>query len=115
MSSFVYILASQRNGTLYVGVTADLLRRMEEHTNKLVDGFTKKYAVEKLVYYEIFDDINQAIKREKSIKTWRRAWKLELIEKSNAAWEDLYDKILQSADPFAEMFGLGYELKLRCR
>jgi putative endonuclease len=115
MASFIYILASQKNGTLYVGVTADLLRRMEEHKNKLVDGFTKKYAIEKLVYYEIFDDIDQAIKREKCIKTWRRSWKLELIEKSNARWDDLYDKILQSADPFTEVFGLGYELKLRCR
>ena len=115
MSSFVYILASKRNGTLYVGVTADLLRRMDEHKNKLVDSFTKKYAIDKLVYYEIFEDINDAIKREKCIKTWHRAWKLNLIEKSNSEWEDLYDKILQSVDPFAALFCTGFELKLRCQ
>ena len=115
MSSFVYVLASQRNGTLYTGVTADLLRRMDEHKNKLVDGFTKKYSIDKLVYYEIFDDINEAIKREKCIKTWQREWKLSLIEKSNPEWEDLYDKILQSVDPFVALFCTGFELKLKCR
>lgn len=89
----VYILASKRNGTLYVGVTSDLVRRVWQHRNDELDGFTKKYRVHQLVYFELFADMSSAIAREKAIKKWRRAWKLELIEKENAGWEDLWDSI----------------------
>jgi putative endonuclease len=86
---FVYILASQRNGTLYAGVTNDLARRMFEHKGKFVPGFTRKYGVDKLVYYEEFSSIQEARAREYALKRWRRAWKLELIEKVNPEWRDL--------------------------
>jgi len=89
---YVYILASKRNGTLYIGVTNDLFRRVEEHKKKLVKGFTSKYNVNKLVYYEEFDYIEDAIYREKQLKKWRRKWKLDLIEKENPTWHDLSDK-----------------------
>jgi len=89
MSCFVYMLASKRNGTLYVGVTNDLSRRSWEHKEKQVPGFTKRYGVGILVWYEIHDDIDQAIAREKQIKGWNRAWKLRLIEKHNSGWNDL--------------------------
>jgi putative endonuclease len=87
---FVYILASQRNGTLYIGVTSDLLKRVWEHKNKIVKGFTEKYDVDKLVYYEQCEDIMGAIQREKQLKKWNRSWKLKLIEKKNPKWHDLY-------------------------
>jgi putative endonuclease len=83
------MLASQRNGTLYVGVTADLLRRAGEHKSKIVPGFTRQYGVDILVWYEIHDDVNAAIAREKQIKGWNRAWKIRLIEKDNSGWNDL--------------------------
>lgn len=86
---FVYILASKRNGTLYVGVTNDLARRMSEHTAKLVPGFTRKYDVNVLVHFEAFDSVLQARAREHALKRWRRAWKVALIEKFNAEWRDL--------------------------
>ena len=86
---YVYILASRRNGTLYVGVTNDLLRRMYEHRHGLVPGFTKKYGVHILVYYEETPDVKAAIAREKQIKKWNRAWKLEIIESMNPDWNDL--------------------------
>jgi putative endonuclease len=86
---FVYILASQRNGTLYVGVTNDLARRLSEHKAKLVPGFTRKYDVDQLVYFEAFDSILEARAREHSLKRWRRAWKVALIEKLNPDWRDL--------------------------
>jgi putative endonuclease len=89
MSYFVYMLASKRNGTLYVGVTNDLLRRASEHRDKAVPGFTKRHGVDILVWYEIHDDIDTAIVREKQIKGWNRAWKLRLIEKGNSGWNDL--------------------------
>jgi putative endonuclease len=89
MSYFVYILASKRNGTLYVGVTNDLNRRTYEHKEIGIPGFTKRYGVNILVWYEIYDDINAAIVREKQIKGWNRAWKLRLIEKDNSGWNDL--------------------------
>ena len=89
----VYILASKRNGTLYVGVTSDLLKRAWTHKNDLIEGFTKKYGVHLLVYYELCDDIVSAITREKQIKKWNRAWKLELIEAQNPDWKDLSDNI----------------------
>jgi putative endonuclease len=86
---FVYILASGRNGTLYVGVTNDLGRRLGEHKEKLVPGFTRRYGVDILVWYEIYNDVNVAIAREKQIKSWNRAWKVRLIEKTNPVWNDL--------------------------
>jgi putative endonuclease len=90
---FVYILASKRNGTLYLGITSNLLKRVYEHKNNLIEGFTKKYNVHTLVYYEAYNDIYDAIAREKSIKKWKRRWKIELIEKSNPKWEDLYYRL----------------------
>jgi putative endonuclease len=89
----VYILASKRNGTLYTGVTSDLLRRVWEHKNDLAEGFTKQYSVHDLVYYETCDDMTSAINREKQIKKWNRRWKLELIEKCNPDWRDLYEEL----------------------
>lgn len=91
MSTYaVYILASKRNGTLYTGVTNNLLRRIWEHKNNVVEGFTKKYNVHLLVHYELFTDIRLALAREKGIKQWTRAWKTQLIEKDNPLWKDLY-------------------------
>ena len=87
---YLYILASMKNGTLYVGETNNLLRRIYEHKNDLVDGFTKKYKVHKLVYYEEINDTSTAIQREKQIKKWKRQWKINLIEKNNPEWKDLY-------------------------
>jgi putative endonuclease len=88
-SFFVYVLASKRKGTLYVGVTNNLARRLSEHTAKLVPGFTRKYDVNHLVHFEIFDSIVEARAREHSLKRWRRAWKIALIEKLNPHWRDL--------------------------
>jgi putative endonuclease len=93
MAYYVYLLASDRNGTLYVGVTNDLVRRVYEHRNKLVRGFTSQYGVDPLVWFETYDDPTSAIAREKDIKKWRRVWKLRLIEQSNPQWVDLYDQI----------------------
>ena len=90
---YVYIMASQRNGTLYVGVTNDLVRRVYEHREGLMDGFTKRHGLRTLVYYEIFESIGQAIQREKTMKRWRRAWKLNQIERENPLWRDLWDDI----------------------
>jgi putative endonuclease len=92
-SSFVYILASKRNGTLYVGVTNDLARRIAEHKAKAVPGFTRKYDVHLLVYFEVFESILEARSREHFLKRWRRAWKISLIEKLNAEWRDLSDEL----------------------
>ncbi len=92
-SYFVYILASKRNGTLYVGVTSDLPRRISEHKSSLIDGFTKEHDVKMLVYYEFHQEIEQAIRREKRLKKWDRKWKLELIEKNNPEWKDLFGQI----------------------
>ena len=91
---FVYILASKRNGTLYVGVTGNLAARVGEHRDDLLEGFTKKYGVHQLVWFEEFADVHDAIAREKRIKKWRRAWKLELIEKMNPNWADLFEAIV---------------------
>jgi len=93
-SYFVYILASTKNGTLYIGVTNNLIRRVHEHKNDLADGFTKKYGVHNLVYYEQTEDVDAALHREKQLKKWNRQWKINLIEKSNPAWHDLYDTLL---------------------
>ena len=93
MASYVYIMASQRNGTLYIGVTSDLIKRVYEHKEKLIKGFTSKYNVNKLVYFEVHSDIAEAILREKRIKKWNRVWKLKLIEKINPHWKDLYETL----------------------
>ena len=93
-SYYVYILANKRNGTLYIGVTNGLIRRVYEHKTGLIDGFTKKYNVHQLVYYERFDDVKSAIKHEKRLKKWNRKWKLELIEKDNPEWKDLYEDLI---------------------
>jgi putative endonuclease len=87
------MLCSKRNGTLYTGVTSDLVKRIYEHKNNFVDGFTKKYNVHRLVWYEIHESAESAITREKQIKKWKRAWKLKLIEKNNSEWIDLYESI----------------------
>jgi putative endonuclease len=89
----VYILASKRNGTLYIGVTGDLVKRVWEHKNDLVEGFAKRYQEHDLVYYELHDDMVTAITREKQIKKWNRAWKIEMIEKQNREWTDLWPQI----------------------
>jgi putative endonuclease len=86
---YLYILSNKKNGTLYIGVSNNLERRMFEHKNKLVEGFTKTYGLDKLVYFEIFQFINDAIKREKSMKKWKRQWKINLIEENNPTWNDL--------------------------
>ncbi|RJP70259.1 MAG: GIY-YIG nuclease family protein [Ignavibacteriales bacterium] len=91
---YVYILASKKNGTLYIGITNDLMRRVYEHREGLIDGFTKKYNVKNLVYFEIISNVTEAIKREKAMKKWLRKWKIELIEKSNPEWKDLYLEII---------------------
>ena len=93
MPSYVYILASRKNGTLCTGVTSNLIKRIYEHKEKVFGGFTAEYDVNLLVYYEIHEEISEAILREKRIKKWRRAWKLELIEKENPYWEDLYEQL----------------------
>ncbi|NWF92865.1 MAG: GIY-YIG nuclease family protein [Syntrophaceae bacterium] len=90
---YVYILCSKRNGTLYTGVTSNLAKRVYEHKNDMMNGFTKRYKVHRLVWYEIHESWEPAFKREKQIKRWKRAWKLRLIEQNNPFWEDLYEDI----------------------
>ncbi len=90
----VYVLASRKNGTLYAGVTSDLVQRVWQHKNDLADGFTKKYGVHSLVWYEVHSTMEAAIAREKAIKEWKRAWKLALIEADNPQWRDLYADIV---------------------
>lgn len=94
MYSYVYILSSGKNGTLYIGVTSDLKRRIWEHKHDLAKGFTQEYGVHDLVYYEQYEDIEQAILREKQMKTWKRFWKIKLINSFNPTWKDLYYSIL---------------------
>jgi len=94
---FVYILSSRRNGTLYIGVTSDLVGRVWAHKEGLVEGFTKKYQVKRLVYVEEYKDANSAIAREKQLKKWNRSWKIELIEEQNPRWADLYDDVSSMA------------------
>lgn len=93
MSYYVYILASQPNGTLYTGVTNDLIRRVYEHKMKYAEGFTRKYRVDKLVYFEEYNDIRDAIHRERCIKNWKRNWKIKRIREMNPEWEDLYERM----------------------
>ena len=90
---YVYIMSNAKNGTLYIGVTNDLIRRIYEHKNKAIKGFTSRYNLEKLVYYEIFDSEIEAIQREKTLKRWNRNWKKDLIEQMNPEWKDLYNDI----------------------
>ena len=94
MTYFVYMLASQRNGTLYVGVTNNLVRRVHEHREKIIEGFTSQYTVTKLVWFDQTSGIEEAIAHEKRLKRWQRAWKIALIEKTNPTWNDLYEGIL---------------------
>lgn len=94
MQPCVYILASKQNGTLYVGVTSDIVKRIWQHKNDFVEGFTKERAVHDLVYYELHATMISAITREKNIKAWKRAWKIELIEKTNLKWRDLYEDLV---------------------
>ena len=91
---YVYILASKRNGTLYIGITSDLVKRIWEHKNKVVKGFTAEYGIDKLVYYEEYSDPENAIKREKRLKKYNREWKLNLIERINPDWKDLYNELV---------------------
>ena len=91
---YVYIMANDRNTTLYIGVTADIVRRIWEHKNKVTEGFTKKYNISKLVYFETHADPESAIGREKRLKEWKRQWKVELVEKENPTWDDLYESIM---------------------
>ena len=93
MGYYVYLLASRKYGTLYLGVTNDLIRRVYEHKNKIVRGFTSRYGVDRLVWYECYDDPTTAITREKELKKWRRDWKIRLIEENNPDWTDLYESI----------------------
>lgn len=90
---YVYLLASKKNGTLYVGVTDNLIRRVYEHKEGIIDGFTKRYHIHLLVYYEETNSIDTAIAREKQLKKWNRAWKIRLIEELNPSWKDLYDSL----------------------
>ncbi|NCP04545.1 MAG: endonuclease [Nitrospirae bacterium CG_4_10_14_3_um_filter_53_41] len=102
-SYYIYILASQRNGTLYIGVTSDLIKRIWQHKNKLVEGFTEKYGVDKLVYYEQFEDAEYALNREKRLKKYNRKWKMDMIEKLNPDWKDLYEELISGfPDPVVE-------------
>ncbi len=91
---YVYILASKRNGTLYIGVTNDLIRRVYEHKNNTIEGFTQKYNVHMLVYYEQTESIDSALVREKQLKKWKREWKIDLIEQNNPEWNDLYHDLI---------------------
>ena len=94
MSYYIYIVTNKPNGVLYTGVTNDLIRRVYEHKNHLVKGFTSKYNLELLVWFEQAEDVNSAIVREKQLKNWHRQWKIDLIEKLNSNWGDLYESIL---------------------
>lgn len=100
---FVYILASKKNGTLYVGFTNNIERRIFEHKNKIYEGFTKKYKVFTLVYFEKHLTVEDAMKREKQLKKWNRKWKIELIEKYNPNWEDLSERINKNLTSFEKM------------
>jgi putative endonuclease len=90
----VYIMASSRNGTLYIGVTSDLVKRAWQHKNEIIKGFTEKYTVHLLVWYEVHENMESAISREKALKKWNRIWKLRLIEQFNPEWQDLYDQLI---------------------
>ena len=92
---FVYILTNKKNGTFYIGITNNLLRRVYEHKAGIIEGFSTKYHLNKLVYFEVYEDVKNAILREKKLKRWHRMWKIELIEKINPEWEDLYKQLIE--------------------
>jgi putative endonuclease len=92
----VYLLASKRNGTLYIGVTGDLCNRIAQHKDGIIPGFTRNYGIKTLVWFQHFDNMGEAIEREKQLKEWKRAWKLELIEKSNPDWHDLFSETCET-------------------
>ncbi len=96
---YTYILANKKNGVLYIGITSDIIKRIWEHKNKVIKGFTQKYKINKLVYFEIYSDPENAIKREKRLKFYKRQWKIDLIEKSNSEWQDLYPLLIGNLDP----------------
>ena len=91
---YLYMMTNKKNGTLYIGISGDLVKRCYEHKNELADGFTKKYRLHHLVYYEVHNDPAEAILREKQMKKWNRSWKIELIEKQNPEWKDLYGELV---------------------
>jgi len=93
MGAYVYIMASKKDGVLYIGVTNDLVRRVSEHKSEQIDGFTKEYHVKRLVYYEVYDDIRDAIAREKAMKAWKRDWKINRIIETNPDWLDLFEQV----------------------
>jgi len=93
MAAYVYIMSNRRNGILYIGVTTNLPKRSFEHREGLIDGFTKRYGLKMLVYYEVFDDVRDAIQKEKTMKHWPRAWKVRLIHGVNPEWKDLYETL----------------------
>jgi len=93
-NGYIYIITNKKNGTLYIGVTSNLAKRIYAHKQKLVDGFSKRYGLSILVYFESFETIVDAIKREKQLKKWQRQWKITLIEKENENWDDLYESII---------------------
>ena len=95
MAGYVYIMASQRNGTLYIGVTNDLVRRVTEHREGKIEGFTQRYDIKMLVWYEQTERMDDAIAQEKRMKEWQRDWKIQLIEKTNPDWQDLYEEIVR--------------------
>lgn len=103
----VYMLASRRNGTLYIGVTSDLVKRVWEHRNDLAEGFTKRYGVHTLVWYELHEEMPSAIAREKAMKEWKRRWKLDLIEHDNPEWRDLYENVLGLDSGLRRSDGIG--------
>ena len=94
---YVYLVTNKLHGTLYIGITDNLVRRGDEHRNGLIDGFTKKYNLKRLVYFEVFNYVEDAIHREKRLKKWNRQWKIELIEKVNPEWTDLYEQLVNGS------------------
>lgn len=94
MQPCVYMMGSSRNGTLYIGVTSDLVKRTWQHKNEVIEGFTEKYSVHLLVWYEVHENMESAISREKALKKWNRIWKLRLIEQFNPEWQDLYEQLI---------------------
>lgn len=99
MAGYLYILSNQKNGTIYIGASSILVKRIWEHKNKFLSGFSKKYHLDRLVYYEQFDDVISARARERQLKKWKRSWKIDLIEKDNPAWKDLYPSIIEFSGP----------------
>ena len=98
MSAYIYIMTNKNNTTLYIGVTSNLIKRVYEHKNSFVDSFTKKYNLKKLVYYEVYDEIVEAITREKQLKNWKREWKINLVDSMNREWNELYDELVMNGE-----------------